>query len=331
MTLRMKNKHPVLFPPLIFNVYKPKGISSYDVVRHFKRNLPQGFGKIGHFGTLDPFAEGVLMIGTGGAARLNDFIHAYLPKTYLATGKLGEETPTGDPTSEIVQKDESAYFSQEISRFSAEFIDGRARTRFLGEYLQTPHKYSATKFMGKNLHEWAREGVEVKKEAVARTIHAIEVVSFEFPLLTVRARVSSGTYIRTLFTELAHDLGTLGHLLTLKRESVGHIHSDRALQESEWPKDRDPDFMTKGLHVNEVLSFGSIVLNEEAVKLFRNGGFLKGVSDQRGEIDSPYRWLVDQNGELLGLGEWKSTGELRPKINFCSEVQAPSSSGHSPR
>ncbi len=239
----MKNKHPVLFPPLIFNVYKPAGISSYDVVRHFKRNLPQGFGKIGHFGTLDPFAEGVLMIGTGGAARLNDFIHEFLPKTYLATGKLGEETPTGDPTSEVVQTDNSAFLRREIGSFSREFIDERAKNKFLGTYLQTPHKYSATKFMGKNLHEWAREGVEVKKEAVERTIHAIEVVNFDFPLLTIRSTVSSGTYIRTLFTELSHDLGTLGHLLTLKRESVGHVHADKALKENEWPSGREPSFM----------------------------------------------------------------------------------------
>lgn len=252
----MKNKHPVLFPPLIFNVYKPPGMSSYDVVRHFKRNLPVGFGKIGHFGTLDPFAEGVLMIGTGGAARLNDFIHEYLPKTYIACGKLGEETPTGDPTSEIVQKDSSLYLTQEIGRFPKEFIEERARARFLGQYLQTPHKYSATKFMGKNLHEWAREGVEVKKEAVERTIYALDVLDYKFPELTISSTVSSGTYIRTLFTELAQDLGTLGHLLTLKRQSVGHVTADSALRESDWPKDKNPGFMALGMRIDSVLNFG---------------------------------------------------------------------------
>lgn len=327
----MKNKHPVLFPPLIFNVYKPAGISSYDVVRHFKRNLPQGFGKIGHFGTLDPFAEGVLMIGTGGAARMNDFIHEFLPKTYLATGKLGEETPTGDPTSEVVQTDNSTFLRQEIGSFSADFIDDRAKKRFLGTYLQTPHKYSATKFMGKNLHEWAREGVEVKKDAVERTIHSIDVVSFDFPLLTIRSTVSSGTYIRTLFTELSHDLGTLGHLLTLKRESVGHVHADKALKENDWPSGREPSFMDKGLRVDEVLPFGKIVLNDETVKYFRNGAFLKNLTDAKGEIESPYRWLVDEKGEILGLGEWKSETEFRPKINFCSEVPSAPSSGHNPQ
>ncbi len=312
-------KHPVAFPPKIFNIYKPAGISSYDVVRHFKRNLPPGFGKIGHFGTLDPFAEGVLMIGTGGAARLNDFIHEFLPKTYLAVGKLGEETPTGDPTVPVIQKDESLYFTQEISSFSREFIEERARARFVGDYLQTPHKYSATKFMGKNLHEWAREGVEVKKEAVARTIHFLEIPDYTFPHLTIRATVSSGTYIRTLFTELAHELGTLGHLLTLKRESVGHVHADKAIHQADWPMERDPAYMNRGISVTKVLSFGTIILNDDQVKYFRNGAFFRSLSDHPGEISSPYRWLADERGEILGLGEWKSESEFRPKINFHSE------------
>lgn len=320
----MKNKHPVLFPPLIFNIYKPPGITSYDVVRHFKRNLPMGFGKIGHFGTLDPFAEGVLMIGTGGAARLNDFIHEYLPKTYLALGKLGEETPTGDPTSEVIQKDSSPYFTREIGSFTREFIEERARTKFLGEYLQTPHKYSATKFMGKNLHEWAREGVDVKKDAVARTIHALEVPSYDFPLLTIRSTVSSGTYIRSLFTELAQDLGTLGHLLTLKRESVGHVNADQALQENQWPKDKDPAFMERGMAVTEVLPFAKFVLNEDQAKFFRNGGFLRKEKLELlpNEFESEFFWMTDQDGKILGLSEEKSGGEIRPKINFHSEGPA---------
>ncbi len=149
----MKSKKESLFPPLVFNVFKPARVTSYDVVRHFKRHLPQGFGKIGHFGTLDPFASGVLMIGICGAARLNDFIHDFLPKTYLAVGKLGIETPTGDYTSEITQKDESLYLSREIASFSREFIEEKLKEKFIGDYWQAPHKYSASKFMGKNLHE----------------------------------------------------------------------------------------------------------------------------------------------------------------------------------
>jgi tRNA pseudouridine55 synthase len=106
------NKNISLIPPQVFNIFKPAKMTSYDVVRHFKRNLPPGYGKIGHFGTLDPFASGVLMIGIGGAARLNEFIHELLPKTYLAVGKLGIETPTGDYMSEIIQRDDSIYLKK---------------------------------------------------------------------------------------------------------------------------------------------------------------------------------------------------------------------------
>src|SRR5690606_11567719 len=194
---RMKNKNRALFPPLIFNVFKPARMTSYDVVRHFKRHLPSGFGKIGHFGTLDPFASGVLMIGICGAARLNDFIHDSMPKTYLAVGKLGIETPTGDYTSEIIQRDESLYLRPEIARFPATFIEQRLRDKVLGEYWQAPHKYSAAKFQGRNLHEWAREGVEIKKAPVRREVFKIEVVKYAFPYLSLRVEVSSGTYVRT--------------------------------------------------------------------------------------------------------------------------------------
>lgn len=118
----MKKKNKSSYPPLIFNVFKPARMTSYDVIRHFKRNLPNGFGKIGHFGTLDPFASGVLMIGIGGAARLNDFIHEFMPKTYIATGKLGIDTPTGDYTSEISQTDDTPYLKEEIARFLDLFL-----------------------------------------------------------------------------------------------------------------------------------------------------------------------------------------------------------------
>jgi len=100
------------FPPLVFNLYKPAGTGSQDVVRALKRALPKGtYGKIGHFGTLDPFACGVLMVGVGGAARLNDLIHADCPKTYLARGLLGVSTATGDPEGQVTQRDASPYLA----------------------------------------------------------------------------------------------------------------------------------------------------------------------------------------------------------------------------
>ena len=86
--------------PYLLNVHKPPGMTSHEVVRHFKRHLPRPFGKIGHLGTLDPFAQGVLLLAMGGGQRLNDLIHQWYPKSYLAEGVLGVQTATGDMTVE---------------------------------------------------------------------------------------------------------------------------------------------------------------------------------------------------------------------------------------
>lgn len=325
------NKKTPLFPPLVFNVFKPARITSYDVVRHFKRHLPIGFGKIGHFGTLDPFASGVLMIGICGAARLNDFIHDFLPKTYLAVGKLGIETPTGDYTSEIVQRDESIYLHREIANFSKEFIQEKLREKYIGPYWQAPHKYSAAKFMGKNLHEWAREGVDVKKEPVLRHVYKIEVVKYAFPYLSIRVEVSSGTYVRTLFTDMCQYLGTLGSLISLVRENVGPVHTSTALHKSAWPLEKGEFIISKAMKIEDVLPFSRITLNQQQTLAFKNGAFLRP-NDLKVSLETSlsekYFWMFDEDHKILGLSEKSFSTEMRPKINFHSEAQVGPSSDH---
>jgi tRNA pseudouridine55 synthase len=326
----MKNRNKSSFPPLIFNVFKPARMTSYDVIRHFKRNLPNGFGKIGHFGTLDPFASGVLMIGIGGAARLNDFIHEFMPKTYIATGKLGIETPTGDYTSEVTQVDDSLYLKQEISQFPATFLESRFKEKFLGDYLQAPHKYSAAKFMGKNLHEWAREGVDVKKEQVLRHIYSIEVLRYAFPYLSIKVTVSSGTYVRTLFSDMCNDLGTIGSLISLVRESVGGVSTQSSLHKKDWPEEKSEKVISRGIKVQEVLPFPRFILNPAQALSFRNGAFLK-LAELNGEKkSSEYSWMLDENETLLGLAQKIDENQLKPKITFHLDDLSDSSSSHSP-
>lgn len=293
-------------------------MTSYDVVRHFKRHLPTGFGKIGHFGTLDPFASGVLLIGIAGAARLNDFIHEYLPKTYLAVGKLGVETPTGDLTVPPSQVDDSRYLKEEISRLPKEFIEEKLREKFLGDYWQSPHKYSAAKFEGRALHEWAREGIEIKKEQVLRQVYDIKVVKYQFPYLSVRVRVSSGTYVRTLFSDFANYLGTIGTLVSLVRENVGNeVNFKNALKKKDWPLERNESVMAYGLPVNKVLPFSELVLTERQEKIFKNGGFFK-YADFNGPQGHFYWAISQESGKLLGL-LYRNDAEIRPKINFNSD------------
>jgi tRNA pseudouridine55 synthase len=314
----MKSRNKSLFPPLIFNVFKPARMTSYDVVRHFKRHLPHGFGKIGHFGTLDPFASGILMIGISGAARLNDFIHDSMPKTYLAIGKLGIETPTGDYTSEITQRDESFYLKHEIAQLPKDFIENRLREKFMGEYMQPPHKYSAAKFMGKNLHEWAREGVEIKKGPVLRHVYHVEVVKYAFPYLSLRLTVSSGTYIRTLYSDMCNDLGTIGSLISLVREQIGAVSFKDSLHLRHWPLNREANFIEKGLNVTGVLPFPSFALNEQQVLSFKNGAFLK-FSELQGASDAKYYWMLDCEKKVLGLAQKIDERFAKPKINFHQE------------
>ena len=313
-----KSKGPSQYPPLVFNIFKPARMTSYDVIRHFKRNLPAGFGKIGHFGTLDPFASGVLMIGIGGAARLNDFIHDLIPKTYLAIGKLGIETPTGDYESEIIQRDDSLYLKREIAGFSAEFIEERFKEKFLGDYWQAPHKYSASKFMGRNMHQWAREGVEVKKEPVLRHIYDIQVVKYKFPYLSVRVTVSSGTYVRTLFNHMSNELGTIGSLVALVREEIGNATIKNAIKRKDWPHEQKFDVLGNGVQIDELLPFDRVRLTEGQTNSVKCGAFLKldQLSITKRDISGDYVWMNDENNLLFGLGHKLVADELRPKIKF---------------
>lgn len=303
------------FIPLTFNMYKPADISSYDVIRTIKRSFGKKLGKIGHFGTLDPFACGVLLVGVGGAARLNEYIHE-MPKTYLAVGRLGEETETGDFTAPVSQKDTSPYLEQTIAKMDIEFIQKQLQEKFLGDYYQAPHKYSAAKHEGKKLLEWAREGVEIKKEKKLRHIYELEVVSYEFPLLTIRVKVSSGTYIRTLFSECANHLGTIGSLVSLEREAVGHHHINDSLRKDQWPNGAEWDYKKFGIPPEKTLLLPRVVFAPKEAKLVANGVQLKlDRALESEESESLLYWAYDSENNLLGLIK-KVDGEWRVQVNF---------------
>ena len=165
----MKAHKVPLFPPTFFNVYKEKGMSSTDVVRHFKYHLQKAFGKIGRVGTLDPFAEGVLLIAVAGATRASDLLHDNYGKTYFATGFLGKSTTTGDLTGEELKAQER------LPDLSFEKLNAIAGS-FVGSYMQVPPSFSAAKFEGKSLYKHAREGNLIQKESVKREIFGFEII-----------------------------------------------------------------------------------------------------------------------------------------------------------
>lgn len=298
--------------PFIINSFKPARMSSQDVVRLWKREIRNKKVKLGHFGTLDPFACGVLLVGVNGAQRLNELVHEFCPKTYLAVGKLGVETETGDLTVSPSQVDDSTYLKDTISKFDKEFIQERLSQKFLGEYYQAPHKYSAAKFEGKKLHEWARAGVDIQKEKKRRFIFELEVVKYAFPYLSIRFTVSSGTYIRSLFSDCANDLGTLGTLVSLVREKVGGATLSNSLYKKDW--NLEQEFISPEV----LLPFEKTIFDSFEAKLIRNGVHLK--EDRcfdriTGSIESKYSWLYDRDQNLLGLSEFKD-GSFYPRLNF---------------
>ncbi len=297
-------------PPRLFCVNKPVGMTSYDVIRKIKRLIPKSWGKIGHFGTLDPFAEGLLIVGVAGAARLNDYIHSQGTKVYTATGVMGVQTNTGDKMGEIVQKDEGIYLEKEISRFEKKFIQEQLEQNLLGSYLQAPPAFSAAKFQGKPLHQWAREGVEIKKESKQRWVHQIEVLDYQFPKLVIRFEVSSGTYIRTLFEDSMKLFGTLGHLEELKRERIGKLNLSMAMEFDELEDISVMDFFERGISPQKALEFQSLVLDERESKLFSNGVKLSK------ELGNALFW-VESSSRLLGLAQVENA-QLSSLINFPS-------------
>jgi tRNA pseudouridine55 synthase len=178
---------------------------------------------VGHTGTLDPFATGLLVLLTGRATRLARFIEQQ-PKTYLATARLGYATTTDDRTGEAV----GAVTAVEAVRAVRAVDLIAALDDIVGPQRQTPPAYSAKKVEGERSYRLARRGEEVALAPVEVTVHGIELIGFEPPLVTFRTTVSAGTYIRAMARDLGERLGVGAHLDALRRESIGAIRVEEA-------------------------------------------------------------------------------------------------------
>lgn len=201
------------------NVYKPQGKTSHDIVAILRRVTK--VKQIGHTGTLDPFAEGVLPICIGKATRLIEYLEDN--KAYIGTVKLGESTTTYDTEGEVVNSSNKKVSLQEIET---------ALEKFRGKILQLPPIYSAIKVNGKKLYEYARKGEEVKIEPREVNIYKLEIVSFdeEKQLLELLIECSKGTYIRSIAHDLGKILGCYGHLIKLVRIKAGKFEIENCIK-----------------------------------------------------------------------------------------------------
>ena len=198
---------------MIININKPSGWTSFDVVKKVRGIIKEK--KVGHAGTLDPFAEGVLVLGTGpDTKKLTDITTAN--KTYRAELTLGKATDTQDRDGKISAE-------KLVPELTKETIDA-ALASFDGPQEQIPPMYSAKHVNGQRLYKLARKNKTVERAPVRITIEQISLLDYTEPVITFNVTCSKGTYVRVLGADIAAKLGTVGHLTALTRTSVGSYH-----------------------------------------------------------------------------------------------------------
>ncbi len=272
----------------IINVDKPSGMTSFDVVRRMKRILKMK--KIGHTGTLDPMATGILVICTGRATRLAQSIEAET-KTYIAGFELGYKTDTYDTSGETIDSSSKTVTREDVVK---------ALDKFRGEIDQVPPMYSALKVDGKRLYELAREGVVVERKSRRVTISKLELLEFDGRCGTLLCEVSKGTYIRSLIYDLGEYLETFGVMNALRRTEVGNYKLDTAYTLEQMEEMAENNDFTFTRSVEESFHYEKIrISGDKNIKLFNNGNTLvyKGP-------DGFYR--VYHEDEFLGLATIKN-------------------------
>jgi tRNA pseudouridine55 synthase len=282
-------------------------------VNHFKRNLPKGYGKIGHFGTLDPFADGILLIGIAGACRMNNQIHLDLPKTYSATGILGIQTPSADKETIDAKTHVDDNIKQVLNGLNLETMNHILKEKFIGLYKQIPPAYSASKFEGKALYKWARDGKIIEKEAVTREIFDLEISAINDDKIDFRATVSTGTYIRTLFEDIARCFGTFGYLESLTRTKIGKLTMHSCLKVNQWPglHENEEYIYNNSVDLFDILKRETLIIDENQAAKFMNGNPVFVDSN----LNQDEVFVYNSNKCLLGLARIQNK-LVSPILNF---------------
>jgi tRNA pseudouridine55 synthase len=310
----------------ILIIDKPQDFTSHDVVARCRRILRTK--SIGHTGTLDPFATGVMVLLVGKATRLAQFLDKDA-KEYEATARFGFETTTGDRTGERKEGEKGRRGKGE--KISVEEIE-RVLEKFRGEILQTPPMFSAKKVAGKKLYELARKGVEIERKPVAVKIYDLELIKSgqrsvvggqkkiadHRPLTTdhsIRVSCSAGTYIRVLAEDIGRALGVGAHLAELRRTKAGKFDLSKAVTLEELEKIiAENRLETVLISMNEALShLPEKILDETELQKIKNGMRLRFETTEIDD-DQPVR-LSDAGGDLAAVGIFnKSEKTIQPKI-----------------
>ena len=279
----------------IINVYKEKGFTSFDVVAKMRGILGQR--KVGHTGTLDPAAEGVLPVCAGKGTRLCDMLTDH-DKTYRATMLLGVVTDTQDTTGTILEEKDASHLTEEEVR--------EAIMSFVGDYDQIPPMYSALKVDGKKLYELAREGKVIERKARSVTIHEIVIESMNLPEVVMSVSCSKGTYIRTLCNDIGEKLAVGGCMKELLRTKVGRFVLEETLTLSDLQKLKEEGRLEEAVFPLEAVfaELPEIRATEESLdKLMKNGNpfRFKGIGPV--SDGDAYR-VYSMDGQFIGIYEY---------------------------
>ena len=257
----------------MITIYKEAGYTSSDVVARLRGILHMK--KIGHTGTLDPDAEGVLPVCLGNGTKLCELI-ADRDKEYVAVMRLGTVTDTQDMSGEVLR----SIPDEEVTAMVTESGIEEAAACFRGKISQVPPMYSAVKINGKRLYQLARQGRTVERPAREVTIHELVITKVELPLVTMRVRCSKGTYIRTLCQDIGEKLGTGGTMESLLRTRVGSFTLDQSIrldEAEEIMKSDEPDRIRD--YIMPVDSFFGdaprATVKQEGLKALLNGNTVK--------------------------------------------------------
>lgn len=265
-------------------VDKPQGWTSQDVTARLRRVF--GTRRIGHGGTLDPMATGVLPVFVGRATRAVEFFE-HAEKTYETVLLLGKKTDTQDVTGTVLEER-----AVDVTESQVEEV----LTRFRGEIMQVPPMYSALKVNGQKLYELARKGKQVERQPRPVTVYELTVLSFENNRLSLRVRCSKGTYIRTLCEDIGQALGCLGCMEALRRTQAGEYRLEDAVALEALLESSTPESCLRGMDTM-FAQYPAVKLTANQEKRCRNGN-----SFTRPMPDGIYR-AYGENGEFLMLAK----------------------------
>lgn len=273
-------------------VNKEKNLTSRDVVNELTKIF--NTKKIGHIGTLDPIATGVLVCLFGKYTKLVDLLTS-LDKEYIAEIKLGIKTDTGDITGNIIENKSFNITEGSIIKVFEEFPK---------KYEQIVPKYSAVKINGKKLYEYARNNIEIELPKREVSIFSLELIRFDKDIIKFKTHVSKGTYIRSLIEDICEKLGTVGTMNNLIRTKQGNFD----IKDSFTLDDiNNGNFKFQNIH--EFLKYPSIEINDELIKTIKNGGRIRNIYNIQDKVIFTYQ------GENIAIYETNNE-TLKPYIMF---------------